>query len=152
VPTFDIEETHRLRGRTGARRRCSRHDVQVGRRRRGRVGDVFMIPLADDLVAVGQVLDERVGAELLVDIFAGAHAPDEAMKVAASAPFALLGSTLDALFVHDRWVVVGRTEPRHDVRRPTFKVAVAPGRGSRRCPIRRAARAITPTGCRRVGW
>ena len=116
------------------------------------MGDVFMIPLADDLVAVGQVLDERVGAELLVDIFAGAHAPDEAMKVAASAPFALLGSTLDALFVHDRWVVVGRTEPRHDVRRPTFKVAVAPGRGSRRCPIRRAARAITPTGCRRVGW
>jgi hypothetical protein len=92
------------------------------------VGDVFVIPLVEDSVAVGQVLAERVrGMELLVGVFAGAHQSDQAMHVASSAPFALLGSTLDALFMHDRWQVVGRTKPRRDVRLPTFKVAVAPG-------------------------
>lgn len=93
-----------------------------------RAGDVFVIPVEDEEVAVGQVLNVRLGAELLVAVMQGTCRRDEAMIVARSRAVVLMGLTMDALLHHGRWIVVGHSEPRRDVPMPTFKVAVAPGR------------------------
>jgi hypothetical protein len=92
-------------------------------------GTVFGLPLDELRSAVGQVLNVRLSSELLVVVFSGTAAHGDEMEVARSSPPALLGLTLDALFHHGRWPVVGVMEPRVDVERPTFKVALGtPGR------------------------
>ena len=91
-----------------------------------RTGDVFVIPLEDDEVAVGQILDMRGGTELLAAVFEDACRRNEAMQCAATGKVVLLGLTLDALLHHGRWVVVGNAPPRRDIPTPTFKIALAP--------------------------
>lgn len=87
-------------------------------------GDVFVIPLADAKVGVGQILNIRQRAELLVAVFAGSHERAQAEFVAANQPVDLLGLTFDALFHHDRWHIAGRIPPRADIALPTYKVAI----------------------------
>jgi hypothetical protein len=97
-------------------------------REKVRAGDVFAIPIDDDQVAVGQVLNVRMGTELLVAVMEGTCRREDAVTVAATRAVLLMGLTMDALLHHGRWLLVGHSEPRRDVPTPTFKVSVAPGR------------------------
>ena len=97
----------------------------MARTRRPDVGDIFTIPLQKSTVAVGQVLD-RLGEQLLVVVARGEHPADEVPPEVAECDVALLGITLDALFMHRRWLVVANSKEPPAIPYPTFKVATRP--------------------------
>ena len=93
-----------------------------------RPGDLFSLAHEAGLASAAQLLDKS-GEQLLVLVVEEecSDNPEAISEAALSGRPMLLGITLDALFSHGRWRVVGSAAQRTDVIYPTFAVAVAPG-------------------------
>ena len=74
---------------------------------------------------VRQVLD-RSGEQLLVVVARGDHLADEVPAEVSECDVALLGITLDALFVHRQWLVVATSIEPRAIPYPTFNIATRP--------------------------
>jgi hypothetical protein len=80
-----------------------------GKQIRPQIGDVFQIPLADHVTALGQVLEEHERRTYLVVVFRpGQQQPiDEIIE----SGFDLAGVVFDAKFLNGDWPIVGHREP-----------------------------------------
>lgn len=97
------------------------------RRLRARPGQVFQVPLADNLVGYGQILAKIRPNPLFVAMFDLISPASETLGLEAvvnSKPV-LLGNTLDAKIWHGHWPVIGSREPCLDgIPFPKFKVSI----------------------------
>jgi hypothetical protein len=87
------------------------------KRIRARVGDVFLVPVSDNLRVYGQVVD-RDGAQFLVVVFRSAVGPFEDV---IRSGIQLAGIVLDAKWRNGDWPIV-RNLPPIQVRPPWFLV------------------------------
>ncbi len=95
------------------------------------LGDVFTIPLDDERVGYGQIVDRwgKSGGHFYFAVFDGVHPADAEPDLDAvlAEPLALLGLSMDALLLHGHWRVVGHREvDTAAVPWPAYKEGVSP--------------------------
>jgi hypothetical protein len=98
-------------------------------RKRFRVGDVFTIPIDDERVGLGQIVDDDQDsdAHFHIAVFDELHRHDEALDVDAAVKreIAFLALSMDALLYNDMWKVVGHCEvDMENLSWPAYKEAV----------------------------
>jgi hypothetical protein len=91
-----------------------------------RAGDVVRIPIDENRVGFGQVLDDSDPSVVYLAIFGSAYPTGQEPEphVVASDVIRFLGLTFDALVANGEWTVVGNLQPADDIPRPVFKEAV----------------------------
>lgn len=95
------------------------------------VGDVFAVPLDDELVGYGQIVRRwgSSGGHFYFALFEGCYRRDESpdLRLVLSQPVAILALSMDPLLVHERWRVVGRESiDRDSLPWPAYKLGVMP--------------------------
>lgn len=96
---------------------------------REEVGDIFTMPLGDGRLGYGQIVHRWGDGQYYVAVFDGTHPPHALPSTDAvlRRRVVLLALTLDALFVHEQWRIVGRGEvPVGAFEWPAYKEAVMP--------------------------
>jgi len=93
------------------------------KRTRLRRGDIFEFSTTDGRLAYGVVLTP--GGVLNVLFLKTLHASRPTVEMLFEDDIALVGTTMDALFYHKHWVVIGRDFPvPPDLPRPNWKIAI----------------------------
>jgi hypothetical protein len=95
-----------------------------------KIGDVFSVPLDDDRVGYGQIVDSwsDSGGHFYFAIFDGVYLRDEAanLDAALSRPLAILALSMDPLLLHGHWQVIGHHDVVEGLPWPAYKEGVSP--------------------------
>ncbi|WP_394615739.1 hypothetical protein JNUCC0626_39390 [Lentzea sp. JNUCC 0626] len=89
-------------------------------------GDVFLVPVVDDQVAVGRVVT-HVEGYVLIAVYPDLVEPAGAVGSLAGKQHVFLLLTFDNVLAEGTWPTVGNWRPQHEIPVPTYKVRVSPG-------------------------
>jgi hypothetical protein len=94
-----------------------------------KVGDVFSVPLDDDYVGYGQIVDSwsDSGGHFYFAIFDGVYLREETLDLgdALSRPVAILALSMDPLLLHGHWKVIGHHDVVEGLPWPAYKEDVS---------------------------
>ena len=95
------------------------------RRAKIQVGDVFQVPLNEQLTAYGQVVGTYLTAYYYA-FFESTSAPEDVVlpEAVVKSEVTLLGLSLDAALFHERWRIIGNAPVSPAVHLPAYKVVV----------------------------
>lgn len=99
-------------------------------KRRFSVGDVFTVPVEDDRVGYGQIVDEwgESGGHFYFAIFDGVYPRGDVVDLdeVLSRPVVILALSMDPLLLHEHWQVVDHRDVVEGLPWPAYKEGVSP--------------------------
>jgi hypothetical protein len=85
-----------------------------------KAGDLLSIPVDEDRIAIGHVIDQ--GQEIYLRVYQPLFSVGEVVPDLSNIEVALIARTTDELIWHGRWTVIGWQEPPANVPRPPYVV------------------------------